>query len=135
MPIELSYLSASAALFFVYIFAEVIAGNLQYSTKELLGARDNLPEYNSAVGRCKRATSNMLESMIMFAPLILIAHATDRLNDMTALGAAVYFWGRAAYAPTYWFGVPVVRTLAWFVSIAGIVMVFLQVVPFVGASS
>ena len=38
MPIELSYLTAAVALFFVYIFAEVIAGNLQYSMKELLGA-------------------------------------------------------------------------------------------------
>ena len=135
MPIELSYLVASVALFFVYIFAEVIAGNLQYSTKELLGARDDLPEYNSAVGRSKRATSNMLESMIMFAPLILVAHATDRLNDMTALGAAIYFWARVAYAPTYWFGVPIVRTLAWFASVVGIVIIFLQVLPFVGAAS
>lgn len=135
MPIELSYLVASVALFFVYIFAEVIAGNLQYSAKELLGARDDLAEYNSAVGRAKRATSNMVESMIMFVPLVLVAHAADRLNDMTALGAAIFFWGRAAYAPTYWFGIPVVRTLAWFASLAGIVMIFLQVIPFVGATS
>ena len=135
MPIELSYLTASVALFFVYIFAEVIAGNLQYSAKDLLGARDNLPEYNSAVGRTKRATSNMLESMIMFAPLILVAHATGRLNDMTALGAAIYFWARLAYAPTYWFGIPVVRTLAWFASVVGIIMIFLQVLPFMGAAS
>ena len=135
MPIELSYLTAAVALFFVYIFAEVIAGNLQYSMKELLGARDNLPDYNSAVGRCKRATSNMVESMIMFAPLILVAHATDRLNDMTALGAAIFFWGRVVYAPTYWFGIPVVRTLAWFASVVGLVLIFLQVLPFSGAAS
>jgi len=135
MPIELSYLVASAALFFVYIFAEVVAGNFQYSTKDLLGARDQLSPNNVVVGRTKRATSNMLESMIMFAPLVLVAHATDSLNNMTALGAAVFFWGRVVYAPCYWFGIPMLRTLAWFASIAGIVMVFLQILPFVGASA
>ena len=135
MPIELSYLVASAALFFVYIFAEVIAGNLQYNVSELLGARDNLADHNSAVGRAKRATSNMLEAMIMFVPLILVAHATNNLNDMTALGAAIFFWARVAYAPCYWFGIPVLRTLAWFAGIIGTVIVFLQVLPFVGASA
>ena len=135
MPIELSYLTASVALFFVYLFAEVIAGNLQYSMKDLLGARDNLAEYNSAVGRSKRATSNMVEAMIMFTPLVLVAHATDSLNNMTALGAAVFFWARLAYAPCYWFGIPVLRTLAWFAGVAGIVMIFLQILPFTGAST
>ena len=71
----------------------------------------------------------------MFAPLIIVAHATDRLNDMTALGAAIFFWGRVVYAPTYWFGIPVVRTLAWFASVVGLVMIFLQVLPFSGAAS
>ena len=135
MAIELSYLVAAVLLFFVYIFAEVIAGNLQYSLKDLLGARDNLPEYNSAVGRAKRATSNMLEAMIMFVPLVLVAQATNSFNSMTALGAAVFFWARAAYAPCYWFGIPVLRTLAWFVSLAGLAIIFLQVLPFTGAGS
>jgi len=37
--------------------------------------------------------------------------------------AALFFWGRVVFAPTYWLGVPWVRTLAWFVSIAGILMI------------
>lgn len=130
MPIEMSYLVASTALFFAYIFAEVIAGNLQYSAKELLGARDSLPAYNTAVGRAKRATSNMVEAMIMFVPLVLVAQATDNLNDATALGTAIFFWARLVYGPCYWFGIPYIRTLAWFAGIVGIVMVFLQVIPF-----
>ena len=66
----------------------------------------------------------------MFAPLILVAAHLGKLNDMTALGAALFFWGRVAFAPLYWFGVPWLRTLAWFASIAGIIVVFLQVIPF-----
>ncbi len=49
---------------------------------------------------------------------------------MTALGAALFFWGRLAYAPLYWFGVPWLRSAAWFVGIIGIVLVFLQIIPF-----
>ena len=135
MPVELSYLVASVALFAVYIVAEVIAGNIQYSPKELLGARDNLAQYNTAMGRAKRATSNMVEAMIMFVPLVLVAHATNSFNDMTALGAAIFFWARVAYGPTYWFGIPGVRTLAWFAGMVGIVMIFLQVLPFSGVSA
>ena len=76
----------------------------------------------------------MLEAMIMFAPLILLAEATGRFNEMTALGAAIFFWSRLAYAPAYWFGVPVARSLIWFGGVIGTVMVFLQVLPFSGAS-
>jgi uncharacterized MAPEG superfamily protein len=133
MPIELSYLSASVALFFVYLLGEVVTGNMQYKPKDLLGPRDNLPPQNTAVGRAKRATSNMLESLIMFAPLVLIAAYTNRFNEMTALGAAIFFWARVAYAPSYWFGLPVVRSLIWAVGLIGMGMIFLQVLPFSGA--
>lgn len=133
MPLELSYLSASVALFGIYLMGEVVTGNIQYNPKELLGARDTMPPNNAAVGRAKRATQNMLESMIMFVPLILIAHATDRFNDMTELGAGLFLGARILYAPCYWFGVPVLRSLAWFAGVIGIVIVFLQVLPFTGA--
>ena len=134
MPIELSYLSACVALFFVYLLAEVVTANIQYKPKELLGARDNLQEYSPAVSRAKRATSNMIEAMIMFTPLILIAVVTDRLNDWTATGAALFFFARAAYAPSYWLGVPILRSLLWGLGLVATIIVFLQVIPFSGVA-
>ena len=134
MPIELFYLSACVALFFVYLLGEVVTGNLQYKPNELLGSRDNLAENNPALGRAKRATSNMIEAMIMFAPLILIAALTDRFNDWTATGAAVFFFARAFYAPTYWLGVPILRSLLWGIGLVATIIVFLQVIPFSGAA-
>ena len=47
---------------------------------------------------------------------------------MTAMGAALFFYGRLAFAPLYYFGVPWLRTLAWFVSIIGILMIFFELV-------
>jgi uncharacterized MAPEG superfamily protein len=45
----------------------------------------------------------------------------------------LFFFSRLLFAPLYWFGVPVVRTLAYFGGVAGLIMIFLQVIPFTGA--
>ena len=134
MGVELSYLAAAVALFFVHLLAEVVTANLQYKPKDLLGSRDGIAPQGPALARAKRATQNMLEAMIMFAPLVLIAHAVGRLNEMTALGAAIFFWSRVAYAPAYWFGIPVARSLIWFGGVIGTIIIFLQVIPFSGAA-
>jgi uncharacterized MAPEG superfamily protein len=49
---------------------------------------------------------------------------TGRANETTALGSALFFWARLAYAIIYIAGVPWLRTLAWLVSVAGIAMIF-----------
>ncbi len=43
---------------------------------------------------------------------------------MTALGAQIYLAARILYVPTYALGMPIVRSLVWGASLAGIVMVF-----------
>ena len=130
---ELSWLSATAALFFVYIFGEIVTGIRQYKLGDLLGARDNLAPYSPGLGRAKSATANMIEAMCMFLPLVLVAVLSERTNQWTELGCMIFFFARLAFAPLYWFGVPVVRTLAYFAGVAGLIMIFLQVLPFTGA--
>ncbi|MEM9667701.1 MAG: MAPEG family protein [Pseudomonadota bacterium] len=134
MPIEYSYLVASSALLFIYICGEMTAGHMQYSTKELLGARDHFERPAGAFGRAQRSTRNMVEALVMFAPLILIAGQTDSFNQWTSLASVLFFWSRVVYAPLYWFGVPVLRSLVWFVSVGATVLVFFQVLPFSGAA-
>jgi uncharacterized MAPEG superfamily protein len=46
---------------------------------------------------------------------------------MMAVGSQVYFYGRVAYLPLYVFGVPVLRTVVWNLSVLGIVMVLLSI--------
>ena len=127
MAIELTYLVWSVALFFVMILAQAVAGILsgKATVSELVGPRDDMAKDGLTPfhGRTKRAQANYIESMCMFVPLVLVAAVTNSFSEVTALGAALFFWGRLVFAPTYWFGVPWVRTLAWFVSIAGILMI------------
>ena len=127
MPIELKYLVMSVALFLLMILAQSVAAifSKKASISDLVGARDDMPGAGLTPfhGRTKRAQYNMIEGMCMFAPLVLVAAATNSFSSLTALGAALFFWGRVVFAPTYWFGVPWVRTLAWFVSIVGVLMI------------
>ena len=92
----------------------------------LAGNREDLPELTGWAGRARRAHLNMLESLAIFAIVVLVAHVTGRANATTALGASLFFWGRLAFALIYVAGVPWLRTAVWLVSIAGMVLVFSQ---------
>ena len=130
MPIEIDYLIASIVLFIVMIVVQALSSISSQSLGMLVGPRDDMADKTIFAGRARRANANMMEGLIMFAPLVLAAAYTDRFNDMTALGAALFFWGRLAFAPSYWLGLPWIRTLVWAVSVAGIVLILLQVIPF-----
>ena len=70
----------------------------------------------------------MLESLVLFAALVLSAHAAGVSNAGTVLGAQLFLWARVAYGVLYIAGVPIARTSAWAVSMAGLVTIFLQMV-------
>jgi len=123
MPIELTYLVWSVALFFVMIMVQAFGSDREHGLIHNAGPRDGSVDKGLFVQRAKRANQNMIEALMMFAPLALILAVTDTTSSLTTLGAALFFWGRVAYAPLYWFGVPWVRSAAWFVSIAGILMI------------
>jgi len=133
MTVDASLLVLAVLIFIVQVMVQGLFSNLEHKPKELLGPRDQLSDGVRAA-RAKRANQNMIEALLMFAPLMLAAIALDRTNEMTALGGWLFVAGRAVYAPLYWFGVPVLRTLAWVAALAGIVLVLLQVLPFTGAA-
>ena len=58
----------------------------------------------------------MIENMVLFTALVLIAAVAGKANATTAMGAMIFFWARLVYAVIYLIGVPWLRTLAWFVS-------------------
>jgi uncharacterized MAPEG superfamily protein len=70
----------------------------------------------------------MLESLVLFAVLVLVTEVTNKNSAMTGLGAQLFFWARLIYAVTYVIGVPWLRTGAWVISVAGLIVIFLQLV-------
>jgi len=134
MPIELSYLVSAIIVYFLMIVVQATLANLENKPATMAGSRDNVTDKGVMLSRARRANANMVESLIMFVPLILVAYVTDNLNGMTQLGAGLFLAARIVYAPLYWFGVPWLRTLVWFAGLIGIVMIALQVLPFTGAA-
>jgi uncharacterized MAPEG superfamily protein len=70
----------------------------------------------------------MLENLVLFAALVLIAVAAGKTNSSTVLGAQIFFWARLAYALVYLAGIPWLRTLTWLVSVIGLAIIFCQLV-------
>lgn len=124
MTPDLQMLVWSAALALVQMLIAVLGAQGQVGLPMLAGNRDDVPRITGWAGRAQRAHLNLLESLIVFAAVVLVAHVTGRANEMTALGAQLFFWGRVAYAVVYILGLPWVRTLTWAVSIVGIVLIF-----------
>jgi uncharacterized MAPEG superfamily protein len=127
MTVEFQLLIWSLGLTFVQMLVALVGTILYLGIPKTVGNRDRIPELPGWPGRARRAHRNMIENMVLFAPLIVIADIAGRDNSMTQLGAQLFLWARAAYAVIYLVGIPYLRTLAWCVSAAGLVMIFLQV--------
>ena len=126
MTPELFYLVWSAALTVVLAVIAVSGAQLQVGLPTLAGNRENMPEITGWAGRAQRAHRNMLESLVLFAILVLTAKAAGISNAMTLLGAQLFFWGRVAHGVIYVAGIPWARTVAWVVSVIGLLLLFWQ---------
>lgn len=99
---------------------------MQVGLATLAGNREGVPDIKGWAGRAARAHRNMLENLVLFAALVLVAVLADKTNATTLQGAQIFFWARLVYALVYVAGIPWLRTGVWVVSVAGLVMIFLQ---------
>jgi len=124
LSIELTVLAWTLVLAFVQILLFDIARTGQYGLKWNMSARDGAtPPLAPIAERLKRAQDNLFETLPIFIAAVLIAHVAGRESAQTALGAQIYLAGRLVYVPLYAFGVPVLRSVVWVVSIVGLGMV------------
>ena len=126
MKPEMLLLLWAVGLMFVQMLIATTGAFLQVGLPPLAGNRDNFPVLTGWAGRARRAHLNMLENLVLFVALVFLVVAAQKSNPMTVLGAELFFWGRLAYALIYLAGFPYVRTLAWVVSAAGMVLMALQ---------
>ena len=127
MAPELSLLVWAVVLAFVQMLVAVTGAFLQVGLPSLVGNREGLAPFTGWAGRAQRAHRNMLENLVLFAALVLVAVVAQRTNSTTLAGAQVFFWARLAYALVYLIGIPWLRTAVWTVSAIGLVMIFSQV--------
>lgn len=121
---ELTILAWTLVLAFVQILLFDFARTGQYGLKWNMSPRDGaMPPLSPVAERLKRAQDNLFETLPIFIAAVLIAHVAGRETSQTALGAQIYLGARVLYVPLYAFGVPMVRSLVWIVSIVGLGMI------------
>ena len=127
MKPELMYLAWAVALTVVQMLIAVAGSASVVGLMPLFGNREGLPALTGWAGRAQRAHHNMLENLVLFGALVLIAVISQKTNNSTLLGAQLFLWARLAYAVIYVAGITYLRTLAWLISIIGLVIIFLQI--------
>ena len=124
MHTEILIVAWGAVLLFVHIFAAGQVKTKQYGTKWNTGARDeSLPPMEPLTGRLVRAQANFQETFPVAIVALLGVVLAGRTNGTTALGGWIWLGARVVYLPLYAVGVPIVRSLVFLVSVAGLGMV------------
>lgn len=113
MTIELQYLVwvslLTALLWAPYILDRFAVRGIA----DTVGYPPHPPPGSPWAERLKAAHANAVENLVVFAALVLAAHAMGVRNEATAFAAALYFWARLVHALAYTFAVPWVRTLGF----------------------
>lgn len=113
MSTELYYLAATslltAIIWMPYAVNFIMTGGLQNA----VGPHEEVEGMAGWAIRMKKAHTNAIENLVVFAPLVLVVHVSGASSEMTALACMVFFWARLIHLITYTLGIPWVRTLAF----------------------
>lgn len=119
----LTFVSTLTALMWVPYILNMIAVR---GLVDAVGYPENPPPMAGWAQRMKAAHVNAVENLVVFAALVLAAHAAGISNDLTVLACQLYFWARLVHLLAYTFAIPWVRTLAFVAGFAAQVIVALQ---------
>jgi uncharacterized MAPEG superfamily protein len=126
MTTELMYLVWTCALtgltWIPYVLNRVLTGGLM----DAVGYPEQPKRPAAWAQRMQAAHRNAVENLVVFAALVLTAHAAGIGNSATALACAVYFWSRVAHLLAYTFAVPWIRTFAFVATFGAQVALVLQ---------
>jgi uncharacterized MAPEG superfamily protein len=128
MTPDLRLVAASAVLTWVMLMFSALFRTRWWTPSGIhvaLGNRGDVPEPTALAGRAHRAALNMLENFVLFAALVLTAHAGRVEPTRLELGANLFFWSRLAYFPTYLAGIVYLRTALWATGVAGLASILL----------
>ncbi|PLR26616.1 hypothetical protein SGCZBJ_09785 [Caulobacter zeae] len=128
MAFELRMLAVAVVIGLVHLLWASAAAQPQRGLKWNVGSREVPVVLTGMAGRLERAFANFRETFAFFVAAVLVAYLGGRLGALTVAGTALYVGARAVYVFLYAFGVPVVRSLVWVASMAGLGLVLLALV-------
>ena len=126
LPPDLKMLIAVAVLALFSFMPYFLAYIKYWGISGIVGNRENLPELPKWAQRSQAAHGNLTENLVHFSVLVIVTHVLGASNDITAMGATLFFWARVAYLGVYIAGIPWVRTVAFMAGWVGEVMILSQ---------
>jgi uncharacterized MAPEG superfamily protein len=125
---EITVLAWSVVLLLVQVIVQASAA-IDLGPKYLFSPRDENRVSRSVVaGRLLRALRNLLETYPAFVALALALVVTGKAGGIGATGAWLWLIARVAYLALYAAGIPIARTIAWFLSIVGLVLMLIRLI-------
>lgn len=126
MTVEPLWVFASAGLCWLQLVSASMLHSRGWTVPGLLlafGNREAMPDPDPMAARAKRAASNMVENLplllAVWVPAALVGGDPARIDQ----GAAIFFVARLAHFVLYVAGVAWLRTLAWAVSLGGLLWI------------
>ncbi len=113
MKTELLYLVLTTTLTGLIWIPYIIDRIAVWGLTTAVGYPENPKPQSPWARRMMAAHENAVENLVVFAGLVLVAHALGISNSATATACVMYFWARVVHLAAYTFAVPWVRTLAF----------------------
>jgi uncharacterized MAPEG superfamily protein len=113
MNTELMYLVAVTAFTGLMWVPYILDRTAVWGLADTVGYPETPKPQSPWARRMKSAHANAVENLVVFAALVLAAHAAGISNNATMLACAVYFWARIVHFFAYTAAMPWVRTLAF----------------------
>lgn len=113
MKTELLYLAFVTALTGLLWVPYILDRLLVRGLMDAVGYPDNPKPQSPWAQRLMKAHANAVENLVVFASLVLLAHAAGVTSTTIGTAAVVYFWARVVHALAYTLAVPWVRTLSF----------------------
>jgi uncharacterized MAPEG superfamily protein len=115
MTTELSYLALVTTLTAVMWIPYILNMIAVRGIADAVGYPENPKPLAPWAAKMKAAHANAVENLVVFAALVLTAHAVNVSNEATVAACHVYFWARFVHWLAYTLAVPWVRTIAFVV--------------------
>lgn len=130
----LSWIIVAIALYYFGLF---IPSGLKLQLRGLawgVGPQDDQPADTLVLGRARRAHENIKENLPVFLVVATLTLVTGT-SAAALTGAMIWVIARALYLPLYLFGVPWLRTLAFGISLIGLLLMIVALVSGAGSTA
>ena len=120
---EFQLLGAAVLLGFLQLLWAAFEARRQQGLHWARGPRDEERPIIGRAARLDRAFRNYMETFPLFAVALLAAWIAEKTGFLTWWGSVLFVGARIVYVPLYAAGVANWRSVAWFVAVAGLLMI------------